>query len=122
MSEIREKAKRVAEALGVPFEEFEHVAVECQGDPRLFNMLARGLQWTSEARGCKPWTTDRPTESGWYWVQGPLMGRQEAEIVYVDASKAEVNWEDGTRHLDAPPFSDAEWSGPLKPPADITST
>ena len=67
------------------------------------------------------WTTERPTEPGWYWRK---MGQSEDwySVVVVEFCQTQ----DGLGYL-APGFhsiqwpendKDAEWSGPLRPPGE----
>jgi hypothetical protein len=58
------------------------------------------------------WTTEWPTEPGWYWMQDPEV--DDTEIVYYDSSRGVVD-SSGDR---VNPFLEGHaFYGPIKPPA-----
>ena len=59
------------------------------------------------------WTTTRPTVPGWYWMRYESVSEQRIYMVYVSARRirnADKWWGVGFDQ-------DAEWAGPIEPPA-----
>lgn len=60
------------------------------------------------------WTTEKPTEAGWYWYKTP--NHQRAVIGYLRSS---LHWELGDQlHLSHPAFDGSTWSGPIPAPEE----
>lgn len=62
------------------------------------------------------WTTDKPTESKWYWFRPTAKvdaGVEIAHIIYNEKGDLVVEWcgSDGYHEIDYP---NAEWKGPIK--------
>ncbi len=74
--------------------------------------------WIADVVRRRGWTTTKPTEPGWYWVQAP--GEQEEEILLVQECShtpgleySEMQ-EEGWMHLDTiNPL--CQWQGPIRP-------
>jgi hypothetical protein len=62
------------------------------------------------------WTTEKPTESGWFWYRGPLSEDQPMVVHVYDVGKIFYTgpWPDG--HTVRLERSFGEWAGPLEPP------
>lgn len=72
------------------------------------------------AKGEVVWTTERPTESGWYWMQdGSSMAVVKIEIGTFDGFYIEWAWQAGSR-MQTPLscFKDMQWAGPLTEPKE----
>lgn len=72
------------------------------------------------------WTTDKPTEPGWYWIKNvrTAHGYEEAEPCVVEVANY-GNGYPGNFNVTVPSdecttelrdFIAAEWAGPLEPP------
>lgn len=61
------------------------------------------------------WTKDPPTKEGWYWVRFVESQRWPAMVIH-HASEGRTVFprQDSKSYLK---FPDAEWAGPLEPPA-----
>jgi hypothetical protein len=61
------------------------------------------------------WTTEKPTQSGWYWWRE--VGYKEPSILMVDivAQTVSLSGTDDNASLDG--MVGGEWAGPLDPPA-----
>ena len=59
------------------------------------------------------WTTDAPTQQGWYWFR---TGDEEKHTVIVYVISAEHMVAIGTEHETNPAYQKGSWFGPIAPP------
>jgi hypothetical protein len=83
-------------------------------DMQPYSGLAGSARLVADARA-QQWTTTKPTEPGWYWVDGPGIAR-----AYPNGLCLELRTENGDLEVDMP--IDAEWigfvthyQGPIRP-------
>lgn len=73
------------------------------------------------ANGEMIWATQRPTESGWYWMKdGSAMAVVQIEIGTFDGYHIEWVWQAGSRTQT--PLScckDMQWAGPIHEPKEL---
>jgi hypothetical protein len=61
------------------------------------------------------WTTQKPTQAGWYWYRGQAH-EEEPFIVQVDRA-GQFQWPDGG--FQEVTLAKGEWAGPIEPPEDF---
>ena len=61
------------------------------------------------------WTTQKPTQAGWYWYRG-RSHEEEPLIVQVDHA-GQFQWPDGG--FQEVTLTKGEWAGPIEPPEDL---
>ena len=59
------------------------------------------------------WTTDAPTQEGWYWFR---TDSEEKHTVIVYVISAERMVAIGTEHENNPAYQKGSWFGPVTPP------
>jgi hypothetical protein len=60
------------------------------------------------------WTTDHPTQEGWYWLH---LDNEKKQIVIVYVLSADRMVSVGTETEGQPSLQKGVWYGPLEPPA-----